>query len=50
MPKYFVPLVLAALSASGQNGTDVLTNETIIKMVQAGVPTPTIIKTIAAAG
>jgi hypothetical protein len=49
MSKYFVLLVQAALLAFAQNGTDVLTNETIIKMFQAGVPTATIIKTIAAA-
>ena len=48
MRDYFLALFLCACLASGQS-PDTLTNDTIIKMVQAGVPTGTIIRTIAAA-
>lgn len=48
MRNYLLALFLCACVASGQS-PDTLTNETIIKMVQAGVPTGTIIRTIAAA-
>jgi hypothetical protein len=45
----FLPILLFAVSAFGQNQGDVLTTEAVVKMVQAGVPTQTIIRTIASA-
>ena len=49
MAKYLVVVLLGALSAYGQNSSTPLTNETIIRMVQSGVPSDVIIRTIAAA-
>ena len=46
MAKYFVIVVLWSVSAFGQNSTAPLNNETIIRLVVAGVPTETIINTI----
>jgi hypothetical protein len=45
----FLPILLFAITAFGQNQGDVLTTEAVVKMVQAGVPTQTIIRTIASA-
>ena len=48
MPKYTPLLLLVACLLSAQAPT-ALTNDTIVKLVQAGVPSETIIRTIAAA-
>jgi hypothetical protein len=49
MKSYLLSIVLCATFAFGQNQTDVLTTDAVIKMVQAGVPSQTIIRTIATA-
>ena len=49
MAKYFVVFVLWSLAVFGQNSMAPLNNETIIRLVAAGVPTETIINTIRSA-
>jgi len=46
MAKYFVIGVLFSVGAFAQNSAPPLNNETIIRLVAAGVPTETIINTI----
>jgi hypothetical protein len=49
MKNYFVAFLLCAAVAVAQN-SDILTNETVIKMVLSGVPAGTIIRIIASSG
>jgi len=49
MTKNLIVFLLSLSATIAQNNADALTNDTIIKLVQAGVPAATIINTIAAA-